>query len=313
MAKSLDQLLQRSRPILLDGATGTELLRRGVSTGLPLWSAHALADRAGLEILTTIHMDYARAGAEILVTNTFRTSYRTLDRAGCARNWKQLNRRAVEAAREGVKASGSELALVAGGLAPLEDCYRPDLAPDEETCYREHHRQAELLAELGVDLIFVETVNCSREAVGAVRAGTEMGLPVLISLCPKPPAHLLSEDALEDVVPRLVDLGGENLRGILLNCATPDVMDACYAKLIGLAGGLAHGLYPHMGQPDDEVGWKLPKQGEPLPLAERLLPWLDRGARFIGGCCGTTPRHIEALRQGIDRREALRQRTPARG
>lgn len=306
MAKSLDQLLQRSRPVLLDGATGTELLRRGAWTGLPLWSAHALADRTGLEVLTTIHRDYARAGAEILVTNTFRTSYRTLDRAGWAGNWEPLNRRAVEAAREGAKASGSERTMVAGGLAPLEDCYRPDLAPDEETCYREHHRQAKLLAELGVDLIFVETVNCAREAMGAVRAGAETGLPVLISLCPKPPAHLLSEDALVDVVPRLIDLGGEALRGILLNCATPDVMDACYPRLIGLAGGVAHGIYPHMGQANDEVGWKLPEQGEPLPLAERLLPWLDRGARFIGGCCGTTPRHIEALRQTIERREARR-------
>jgi S-methylmethionine-dependent homocysteine/selenocysteine methylase len=306
MAKLLDQLLKRSRPVLLDGATGTELLRRGVRTGLPLWSAHALADRAGLEILTAIHKDYARAGAEILVTNTFRTSHRTLDRAGCAGNWERLNRRAVEAAREGAEACGSERALVAGGLAPLEDCYRPDLAPDEETCYREHRRQAELLTELGVDLIFVETVNCAREATGAVRACTETGLPVLISLCPKPPAHLLSGDALEDVVPRLIDLGGENLGGILLNCATPDVMDACYPKLIAFADGIAHGIYPHMGQPDDAVGWKLPKQGEPVPLAERLLPWLDRGSHFIGGCCGTTPRHIEALRQGIDRREARR-------
>jgi len=299
---SLESLLARPRPVLLDGATGTELLRRGVRTELPLWSAHALTDSEGLDTLTQIHADYVRAGAEILVTNTFRTDLRTLKRAGRAEAWTDLNRRAVEAAREGVIKAESSRTLVAGGLAPLEDCYRPELAPDEGRCYGEHHRQAELLAGLGVDLIFVETMNCAREAGAALRAAVEMGLDVLISLVPKAPAHLLSGESLEDVVPDLIDLGGENLKGVLLNCATPDVMAACYPKLIELAGELPHGLYPHMGLPDDEVGWKLPEEGGPRPLANRLLPWLDKRARFIGGCCGTTPRHIEALKQGINAR-----------
>ena len=296
----LNTLLARPRPVLIDGATGTELLRRGIRTELPLWSAHALADRKGLEALTEIHADYARAGAEVLVTNTFRTNHRTLRRAGRAEAWTDLNRRAVEVAREGASKAGSPRALVAGGLAPLEDCYLPELAPEEETCYREHHRQAALLARLDVDLIFVETMNSAREARAALRAAVETGLDVLISLCPKPPAHLLSGEALEDVVSGLISLGGESLKGVLLNCATPDVMDVCYPKLIELAGGSPHGLYPHMGQPDDEVGWKLPEEGEPRPFAQRFLPWLDEGARFVGGCCGTTPRHIEVLKQSID-------------
>ena len=64
---TLEALLDRDRPVLLDGATGTELLCRGVSTELPLWSAHALVDPEGLEITQAIHADYARAGAEILL------------------------------------------------------------------------------------------------------------------------------------------------------------------------------------------------------------------------------------------------------
>jgi S-methylmethionine-dependent homocysteine/selenocysteine methylase len=299
---SLETLLARPRPVLMDGATGTELLRRGVRTTLPLWSALALTDSNGLDALVQVHADYARAGAEVLVTNTFRTNHRTLKRAGRADAWTELNRRAVEAAREGATKGESSRALVAGGLAPLEDCYSPELVPDEETCYSEHSRQAELLARLGVDLLLVETMNSGREAMAALRAAVETRLDVLISLCPEPPAHLLSGEALEDVVPRLIEAGGENLQGILLNCATPDVMDQCYPRLIELAAGVPHGLYPHIGQPDDEVGWKLPEEGKPRPLAERLLPWLDAGASFLGGCCGTTPRHIEALKQGIDAR-----------
>jgi len=267
-----------------------------------LWSAQALFDSEGLETLTQIHADYARAGAEILVTNTFRTNHRALQRAGRADAWIDLNRRAVEAAREGAARASSSRTLVAGGLAPLEDCYLPELAPDERTCHGEHRRQAELLARLGVDLIIVETMNSGREARAALRAGVETGLGVLISLCPEPPAHLLSGEALADVVPRLIELGGESLEGVLLNCATPDVMDACYPELIEIAGRVPFGLYPHLGQPDDEVGWKLPEDGRPRPLTERLLPWLDKGSRYVGGCCGTTPRDIEALKRLIDAR-----------
>src|SRR2546426_3513187 len=100
----LDTLLGRRRPLLLDGAVGTELARRGVDTTLPVWSARALFDGPGLETLTKIHEDYARAGAEILVTNTFRTTRRSLDRAGKAGAWREANRRAVECARAGAAA-----------------------------------------------------------------------------------------------------------------------------------------------------------------------------------------------------------------
>ena len=165
---SLDTLLARPRPVLMDGATGTELLRRGVRTELPLWSAQALFDSEGLETLTQIHADYVRAGAEILVTNTFRTNHRALQRAGRADAWIDLNRRAVEAARDGAARASSSRTLVAGGLAPLEDCYLPELAPDERTCHGEHRRQAELLTRLEVDLIIVETMNSGREARAAL-------------------------------------------------------------------------------------------------------------------------------------------------
>src|SRR6266481_3402229 len=116
---TLETLLARGLPVLLDGATGTELARRGVSTTLPLWSAHALADERGLKVLRAIHEDYARAGAEILVTNTFRATPRALGKAGAGETWRLFNRRAVECARTAAAAAGHPC-LVAGGLAPLE-------------------------------------------------------------------------------------------------------------------------------------------------------------------------------------------------
>src|SRR5213594_3714774 len=152
----LDALLARPLPVLLDGAVGTELARRGVDTTLPLWSARALFDDAGLETLVRIHEDYARAGAEILVTNTFRTTPRALGRAGRGDSWRDANRRAVESARAGAAERDHDrpggVCLVAGGIAPLEDCYSPDLVPPRVDCLAEHRRQVELLAGLGVDL-----------------------------------------------------------------------------------------------------------------------------------------------------------------
>lgn len=295
--QSLRSLLERPQPLLLDGAVGTELLRRGVPTTLPLWSAHALLEADGLKLLTKIHQDYARAGAEILVTNTFRTTLRTLQRAGLSQQWRLLNRRAVECARAATGAHPSPPCLVAGGIAPLEDCYRCDLVPPQGECQREHRRQVELLAELGVDLILIETMNCLREAKAALAAARDCGLDALLSLCPRAPAHLLSGEPLEEVVPQLIAEGRSALRGLLLNCATPEVMEEVYPAFAARVSALPHGLYAHLGEPEETVGWRFLEGDDPQGYAERMRKHLDEGARFLGGCCGTTPAHIAALQQ----------------
>lgn len=294
----LGSLLERPRPVLLDGAVGTELARRGVRTTLPLWSAHALVDPAGLKTLAAIHEDYARAGAEILVTNTFRTTIRALSKGGARDAWREINRRAVECARAAAS-SASGPCLVAGGLAPLEDCYRPDLAPSRDDCLAEHRRQAELLAELGVDLIFIETMNCRREALAALEAARECGLDVLLSLCPRAPGHLLSGEPLEEVVPELAAVGGPALLGILINCAAPEVLAEVFPRFAALAPHLPHGLYAHLGEPDPISGWRLPDHHDPERYADWMRGRLGEGARLVGGCCGTTPDHIAALARGL--------------
>ncbi len=292
---TLSSLLAGSRPVLFDGAVGTELSRRGVRTTLPLWSANALLDAEALQTLAQVHLDYARAGAQILVTNTFRTTVRALQAAGHADNWRLLNRRAVEAARAAADATDSHPCLVAGGIAPLEDCYRPDRVPPQADCLAEHRRQVELFAELGVDFIFIETMNSGREALAALAAARDCGLDVLLSLCPKPPNHLLSGEPLEEVVADLVAAGGSTLRGLLLNCATPEVMEEVYPRFVPLADGLPHGLYAHLGQPEETIGWKFLPHDEPQHYADWMARCLEQGARLIGGCCGTTPAHIAAL------------------
>jgi S-methylmethionine-dependent homocysteine/selenocysteine methylase len=299
----LDDLLERSRPVLLDGAVGTELARRGVDTTLPLWSARALFDDRGLATLARIHEDYARSGAEILVTNTFRTTERALGRAGKAGAWREANLRAVECARAAARGVPDDrrVCMVAGGIAPLEDCYRPDLVPPRETCLGEHRRQVELLVSLGVDLIFIETMNRRREAEAALVAARDTALPVLLSLCPREPFHLFSGEPLEEAVPRLLEAGGQALRGLLVNCATPEALEGIFPRFLALAPSLPHGLYAHLGEPDEVSGWRLPERHEPRKYAAWMERRIEEGARLVGGCCGTTPDHIAALAGVLDR------------
>ena len=120
--------------IILDGPLGTELDARGIPTPLPGWSAHALDEAP--EAICAIHRDYAAAGATVHTTNTFRTR-----RAVFGARWETLARRAVHLARDSVP-SGHR---VAGSIAPLADCYRPDLSPagsDTEGTRAEHRALA---------------------------------------------------------------------------------------------------------------------------------------------------------------------------
>src|SRR5262249_26353454 len=144
------------------------------STALPLWSARPLLEDP--ELVWTIHGDEVASGADVLTADTFRTHARTLAKAGLAERSGELTALAVRLAHQAAAAPGREV-FVAGSLSPLEDCYRPDLAPDDDALEREHDAQARRLAEAGVDLILAETHNSVREAAAATRAALRTGLP----------------------------------------------------------------------------------------------------------------------------------------
>src|SRR5215472_11746344 len=139
---------------------GTELGRRGVVCDLPLWSARALW--AAPEVVLAIHRDEVAAGAEILTTNTFRTHRRTLAKEGRGSEAARWTRTAVSLAREAAKSSGRDVYVV-GSISPLEDCYRPDLVPEDSELAAEHGEQVETLSAAGVDGLLVETQNTVRE------------------------------------------------------------------------------------------------------------------------------------------------------
>ncbi|MCX7939906.1 MAG: homocysteine S-methyltransferase family protein, partial [Thermoflexales bacterium] len=190
--------MSTSPVVLLDGAMGTELERRGVDTALPLWSAAAL-DTAP-QVVQQIHLDHIRAGAQVITANTFRTNLRALQKAGLAHRMRELTFRAVALARAAIAESGNAQVRLAGSIAPVEDCYSPELVPTEEELQTEHALLARYLAEAGVDLLLIETQNTIREAVAAARAAASTGKPFWVSFVLDNQNRLLSGESLSDAV-----------------------------------------------------------------------------------------------------------------
>jgi homocysteine S-methyltransferase len=285
------------RPILLDGATGTELNRRGVSTDLPLWSAGALLDAPAA--VRQVHRDYLLAGAEIVTANTFRTHRRSLARGGHGDSAAELTRLAVALARAAVEDGALERpAYVAGSLAPLEDCYSPELVPPQAECEREHAEMARNLAAAGVDLILVETMNTIREARAAVQAARATGLPVLASFVCRTDGRLFSGERVAEAVAAIAPLG---VAGLLINCTPSTTIHEPFAELSAAAAAqpapaAVRGLYANIGHTNDIDGWTSTTDVTPLDYARLAGGWLGQGANLVGGCCGTTPAHIAAVR-----------------
>ena len=176
---------------------GTEIDRRGLPTTLPLWSALGLIERP--ELVRAIHVDNLLAGAEVITTDTFRTTARTLRRAG--RDPAEavvLDRLAVQLAAAARTEAGRPDALIAGSIAPLEDCYSPWLTPPLDVALAEHRQQAASLAAAGVDFLLVETMPTAGEAEAALLAAKETGLETTVGFvcaapdAPHQPARLLS-------------------------------------------------------------------------------------------------------------------------
>ncbi|HEU5249227.1 MAG TPA: homocysteine S-methyltransferase family protein [Thermoanaerobaculia bacterium] len=291
---SFRERLRSGPPVLLDSAMGTELQRRGANTRLPLWSAWALVEVP--ELVSAIHRDEVSGGAEVLTANTFRTHRRTLEKGGLGARAGELTALAVRLAREAAGEVGREV-LVAGSLSPLEDCYRPDLVPEDDALSREHHEQAERLAAAGVDLILLETHNTVRELAAAARAARASGLPIVASMVTNGSGRLLSGEPIEDAVRAVEPLGPAALS---INCVPARRLGFDLSRLAATAPEFPLGAYGNLGMPEDESGWTFSGELAPDAYADCARRWIAAGARIIGGCCGTTSAHTTALRKLLD-------------
>jgi homocysteine S-methyltransferase len=240
-------------------------------------------------MVSVLHRDEVAAGAEVLTTNTFRTHGRSLAKAGLADRARELTRLAVELAREAI---GTRERFVAGSLSPLEDCYRPDLAPSDAEMAAEHRDQANALAQAGVDLILAETHNSIREAAAALAAGRETGLPVVVSFVTGGNGLLLSGEPIGEAASQIAALGPDALG---INCVPFDRLADDLGLLAAGAPGIPLVAYGNLGPPVDEAQTKFVREVSPQEYGLQVSGWIAQGARLVGGCCGTDAGHTAAL------------------
>lgn len=297
-ANRIEDRFREGPVLLLDGAIGTEIEKRGTSCQLPLWSTRALLECP--EEVEGVHREYARAGAEIITANTFRTQRRTLKRGegeypGLGERDRELSSLAIQLAKAGSeKASGRT--WVAGSVAPLEDCYQPARVPGTGPLEREHHRHAENLAHAGADLLLIETMNCAREALVAAKAAQSTGLPFCVSFVVSPAGRLLSG---EDLSQAIDDVSACDPLGVGINCLP--LSSVTPGLEILKQSGLGFGLHTNLGIPGSESEPKHKAESTPDRFARQARDWSRDGARWVGGCCGTTPAHTEAVFRALGR------------
>ena len=291
---SFTDFIQSAGTVLFPGGMGTELQRRGYKSALPLWSAAANLDAPGL--VEQIHADYFRAGADVAVTNTFRTTRRTFRKAGREEEAEGALRQSVAIAVRAKRNAGRQV-FVGGSFAPLEDCYRPDLVPAEDELRTEHRQLTASLAEAGVDFLLPETINAGLEGQIMAEAASAAGLPFIVSFVADTHGRLLDGTPLAEAV-RKTNLPGRV--GVSLNCRPVDIMDSAFRKLSSAYDGII-GVSPNgMGHPHDDLGWCFDEHDSEIHgFVASALSWKNAGAKIIGGCCGTTPSYIKALHREL--------------
>lgn len=276
------------RVLVLDGAIGSELIRRNAGGAYRLWGVGALLEAP--DAVRALHADYARTGADLLTAATFRVSPYALRRNGLDDRAHELAALAVRLLRLGAGDAGRRV-LALGAMTTLEDCYRPDLVPPDDVLAREHRATAELLVEAGADGLLLETFNTIREASIAARVATHSGLPVIVSFACRADGRLLSgEDPAHAA--RAVSVPGVVAVGV--NCtscaAIPNVLRRLASGTV-----LPLAAWANNGWAAADSSWLAAPRLSPPELAAAAQEWVAAGARLVGGCCGTGPEDIAAM------------------
>jgi enediyne biosynthesis protein CalE2 len=289
--KSIAERLNEKAIVILDGAMGTELFRRGIQTRLPIWSAQALIENP--ELVRDIHSDYIYAGAEIITTNTFRTTTRALGKKGLSNRAKELTLLAVNLAKQARDQSADKAVWIAGSVAPLEDCYEPELMPDSETAFREHDELIGWLVGAGVDLVLIETMNTIQEAIAAARSAQEHQLPMFVSWTCGSHGKILSCEHIDEAIKQLEPY---DPAAFLVNCTPLKDVPSALRKMRSTTK-TPIGAYANVGKAEPIFGWEFTRELDPSSYADEAQIWIHEGAKIVGGCCGTTPEHIAELKR----------------
>src|ERR1035438_6542022 len=285
-----------NRPILADGAMGTVLYARGVFINR-CYDELNLSDPG---LILSIHEEYLQAGADIIETNTFGANRFRLARHGLAGNVAQINAAGVKLARQAVdplreKQAGE--AWVAGSVGPLGVRLEPLGKTGLDEAREAFAEQIRALAEAGVDMLNIETMPALNEAHEALIAAREVApdLPVLVMVTVDDESNCLDGSSPAQAAALLTEWGAD---AIGVNCSTGPATVLTAIEAMRAATALPLIAMPNAGLPRAVEGRNI-YLCSPEYMAEFARNAITAGVQIVGGCCGTTPNHIRAMRSAM--------------
>jgi len=282
-------------PLLCDGATGTLLYARGVS----LDACFDVLNVNDPRLVASVHADYLAAGADCLETNTFGANRFKLATHGLQGEVRDINRRGARLARDARETMGRDV-FVLGAMGPLGKYLAPLGTVRPEEAREAFREQAAGLLEGGVDGFVVETFSDLIEialAIEAIRSLTD--LPIVAQMAFTDEGVTFMGRTPAEVARALRPLG---VQAIGANCSVgSSTLYEVLERMLPEAEGLALAIQPNAGLPS-RAGERVIYFSSPAYMAEYAERMVQAGARLVGGCCGTTPQHIAAMREVLDRR-----------
>ena len=275
----------------MDGAMGTELMRRGIELPLPLWSAMANIDQS--KHVTEIHEDYIESGSNVITTNTFRTTPRTFIKAGYSeldslKLSKQSFKMAVKAASN---ARNDKNILIAGSIASLEDCYVPSKFPGSVIAKKEYRFITNMVSNSCVDIMLFETMGSYDEIEVALQVSKDVEMEKWLSIILKDKNHLLDDTKIEKVIGLATEYDVDML---LINCTSTKIINNALPSFLNIWKG-KWGTYPNAGEsiPTKEgVFTSILSDNE---FSEYIRNYINLGASLVGSCCGSTPDTVQKI------------------
>jgi methionine synthase / methylenetetrahydrofolate reductase (NADH) len=283
-------VFDRGTVIVGDGGTGALL-----TAAVPRLRCPEEANLKAPEAVIKVHLGFIQAGADLIEANTFGANRRKLSALLLDDRLEEIVETGVKLAREARDISGAQV-LVAGSIGPLGDL---EGSHGAENAYAVFHEQARLLEGRGVDLFMVETFFDLEELETAIRAVTDASaLPIVAQLTFDEDAQTLAGVSARDAVDRLGTLG---VVAIGANCGLgPQAALAALSEMTGRANGVALSAQPNVGLPSRSGGRIIYPNATPDYFSEFAAQARNLGARIIGGCCGTTPAQIAAIRAAVE-------------
>ena len=278
-------------PLILDGAMGTTLISRGIKTPLPLWSA--IANHENFDDVVSVHEEYIKNGSDVITTNTFRTTQRTYKKAGFNTSEAKIKSKqslelAVEAANIAKKEKGI---LIAGSIAPLEDCYEPGAFPGVNIAEYEYGHLIDIFNDQIVDILLFETMGNFKEINTLLRLNISSSKKTWLSIVLKNENQLLDGT---DII-KIIELAYKySVDTLLVNCTTINTTLRAIPIIKNYWKG-KWGIYPNLGKSMPTKTGYINAKINDIDISMQLLLAVKEGSSVIGACCGSSPDTISQI------------------